>query len=281
MNILRGQDPYLGYLDIELSNNELADFYENKLEIPELLKNQYLLIRQSEDQKIVDKYCKQGDELRPLKWTNIKNNFIGLVKPRNFEQELAFDMLNDSSTTVKVLTGQFGCGKTYLMASQALSLLEKGTYEKIVWVRNNVEVKDSEPIGFLKGDFFDKMLPFVMPLADHVGGIEGIKFLMDKQQLEIQHLGFMRGRDIKKSIILVSEAENLTTSNVKLLVGRVGEGRQIWFDGDLQQIDKKAFEKENGLRAIVNSLKGNDLFATVHLNKTERSKTAELAGLIH
>lgn len=45
MNILRGQDPYLGYLDIELSNSELADFYENKLEIPELLKNQYLLIR--------------------------------------------------------------------------------------------------------------------------------------------------------------------------------------------------------------------------------------------
>lgn len=281
MVVLKGQEPYLGYLDIEMTEEELSSFYEGTLTIPGLLENQYIFIRQSTDQRIVDKYCFQNGELRPLRWDNIKNSYIGLVKPRNVEQELAFDMLHDNRSTIKVLTGTFGSGKTFLMSAQALSFLEKDKINKIVWVRNNVEVKDSQPIGYLKGEFLDKMLPFVMPLADHIGGIEGIKYLIEKEKLEIQHLGFMRGRNIDKAIILVSEAENLTTSNVKLLVGRVGEGSQIWFDGDLQQVDKAVFKEDNGIEAITRSLKGQELFSYVHLNKSERSKTAELAGLIH
>ena len=69
---------------------------------------------------------------------------------------------------------------------------------------NNIEVKDTTPLGALPGTTFDKLLPYVGPLADHVGGMEGIEDLMQRGQLEVQHLGFIRGRDIKNSIKLFS-----------------------------------------------------------------------------
>lgn len=102
----------------------------------------------------------------------------------------------------------------------------------------------------------------------------------DEPLLEIEHLGYMRGRDIKNSIILVSEAENLTKEHVQLLIGRVAEGSQIWFDGDLKQTDSTVFEKYSGIKAMVEKLKGNSLFGYVHLKKSERSETARLADLL-
>ena len=101
-----------------------------------------------------------------------------------------------------------------------------------------------------------------------------------EQKLEIEHLGFMRGRDIKNSILFVSEAENLTKEHVQLLIGRVGEGSQIWFDGDFKQTDKEVFEKYSGLKVMIERLKGNKLFGYVHLKKSERSETAQLADLL-
>ena len=162
----------------------------------------------------------------------------------------------------------------------ALDAVHKNRFDKIVWVRNNVDVKDTVPLGALPGDSFDKLLPFVMPLADHAGGVDGIKMLIDKNQLEVVHLGYLRGRDIRNSIILCSEAENLTKQHIQLLIGRVGEGSALWMDADLKQRDKTIFEKSAGLETMIERLKGNELFGYVKLLKTERSKTAQLADLL-
>ena len=153
-------------------------------------------------------------------------------------------------------------------------------FEKIVWVRNNVGVKDTKDIGALHGNTIDKIFPYVMPLADHVGGVDGIEMLMRQGKLEVQHLGFIRGRDIKNSIILCSEAENLTKQHVQLLIGRVGEGSSLWLDGDFKQVDSKIFEENSGLNIAIDKLKGNKLFGFVHLEKSERSETAALADLL-
>lgn len=125
-------------------------------------------------------------------------------------------------------------------------------------------------------------MPYAKPIADHVGGIDGLQMLMSppEPKLEIEHLGFMRGRDIKNSILFVSEAENLTKEHVQLLIGRVGEGSQIWFDGDFKQTDKEVFEKNSGLKIMIERLKGNKLFGYVRLKKSERSETAQLADLL-
>lgn len=270
---------YTGYKTIEFSDKQLADFYEDKNNSFNLLENEYLLIKDSEKQ-LVDKYVLQDNQLRRVKYTKFDNEFTGSIKPRNPEQEILFDMLADSKSTLKLVTGGFGCGKTMSLVVAALDAIHKGKFDKIVWVRNNIDVKDTVPLGALPGDSFDKLLPFVMPLADHAGGVEGIKMLMERDQLEVVHLGYLRGRDIRNSIILCSEAENLTKQHIQLLIGRVGEGSSLWMDADLKQRDKTIFEKSAGLETMIERLKGNELFGYVKLLKTERSKTAQLADLL-
>lgn len=269
---------YTGYNVVELSDEQLSQFYTDKNNIFDLLENQYVFVKNNGE--IVDKYVQQEGELRRVKYTKLENGYIGSIKPRNAEQEILFDMLVDSRSTLKLVTGGFGCGKTFCLVAAALEALHKGKFDKIVWVRNNVDVKDTVPLGALPGDAFDKLLPFVMPLADHAGGIEGIKNLLEQDQLEVVHLGYLRGRDIKRSIILCSEAENLTKQHIQLLIGRVGEGSNLWMDADLKQRDKAIFEKSAGLETMIDRLKGNELFGYVKLLKTERSKTAQLADLL-
>lgn len=270
---------YTGYKNVQFSDEQLSDFYKDKKTDFDLLENEYLLIRDSKNE-LVDKYVLQDSELRRVKYTKFDNEFTGSIKPRNPEQEILFDMLADPRSTLKLVTGGFGCGKTMSLVVAALDAIHKGKFDKIVWVRNNIDVKDTVPLGALPGDSFDKLLPFVMPLADHSGGVEGIKMLIDKDQLEVVHLGYLRGRDIRNSIILCSEAENLTKQHIQLLIGRVGEGSNLWMDADLKQRDKIVFEKSAGLETMIERLKGNQLFGYVKLLKTERSKTAQLADLL-
>ena len=270
---------YKGYEIIRSDDYRLAHFYEVKDNIFNLLENQYLLIEDTHG-RIADSYVLQNGVFRKVPYVKFDNAFTGTIKPRNPQQEILFDMLADNRTTVKLVGGGFGCGKTFSLVVAALDALAKGKFEKIVWVRNNIEVKDTTPLGSLPGDSFSKLLPFAMPLADHCGGIEGLQHLIEQDQLEIVHLGFLRGRDIKNSIILCSEAENLTKQHIQLLIGRVGEGSNLWMDADLKQRDKTAFEKSAGLELMIERLKGNDLFGYVKLLKTERSETARLADLL-
>ena len=166
------------------------------------------------------------------------------------------------------------------MCSAAVDLIEHGKYDKIVYIRNNIEVKDSKPIGFLPGTYNEKMLPFAMPLADHLGNIDGLSLMISGGKIEVVHLGFVRGRDIKNSIIICSEAENLTKEHIQLLLGRVGEGSTIWLNGDFKQCDAAVFERNSGLMVAVDKLKGHHRFGYVKLLKTERSETAAMADLL-
>ena len=270
---------YRGYEVIRSDDERLAEFYEAKANIFNLLENQYLLIEDLHG-KLTDSYVWQNGTFRKVGYTKIGNDFTGVVKPRNAQQEVLFDMLVDKQSTVKLVTGGFGCGKTMSLVVAALDAISKGRFEKIIWVRNNIEVKDTTPLGSLPGDSYDKLLPFAMPLADHCGGIEGLQHLIEQDKVEIVHLGFLRGRDIKNSIILCSEAENLTKQHIQLLIGRVGEGSNLWMDADLKQRDKTAFEKSAGLELMIERLKGQKLFGYIKLLKTERSETARLADLL-
>lgn len=270
---------YKGYIDVEPTQNEWASLYECPEDnIYDCLENQYLIIHNDDDES--DRFKWVNGSYKKLSYKQINNSFVNKIKPRNIQQECAFDLLQDKNTTIKILTGRFGSGKTFLMVVNALQLLQDGKFDKIVWVRNNVAVKDTKDLGALPGTELEKLLPYVMPLADHVAGIDGVEMLMRQNKLEVQHLGFIRGRDIKNSIIMCSEAENLTKEHVQLLIGRVGEGSNLWLDGDFKQTDAKVFEENNGLNIAIERLKGHTLFGYVHLEKSERSETSALADLL-
>ena len=275
-------EEYRGYQEIHSDDIRLSDFYACPIKnqnLWECLQNEYIVILGADD-KPVEFYRWNGVEYVTVPYRPIINDFTGNIKPRNPQQRIAIDLLYDEDITVKILSGCFGSGKDYLMASAALDLVFHGRFDKIMWVRNNIEVRDSKPLGFLPGDAFDKLLPFAMPLADHVGGVEGLQGLIDSGQIEIEHLGYIRGRDIKHTIIICSESENMTKEHVQLLIGRVGEGSALWLNGDYRQTDHKTFAVNSGLMTAIDRLKGHPRFGYVKLLKTERSETAAMADLL-
>lgn len=224
-------------------------------------------------------YRFNGVKLQRVNYRDLHSDFLGTVKPRNTRQRLAFDLLQNDDITVKSLFGIFGSGKDYLMLSHAIKAVNDGKFDKIVWVRNNIEVKDTNSIGFLPDGLENKLQPFLAPLQDFLGGEESLEAFIDDGKVEIQHLGFIRGRDIKNSIIYVTECQSNTKEHIKLLLGRVGEGSQIWFNGDDQQTDNRKFTYDNGVSAL-QKLAGEKLYGQVTMDMTERSKTARLAEVL-
>ena len=273
-------EEYLGFKEVVLDENGINSIFSDEPENTYgCLQNEYLIAKDCSDNLLGIFKC-HNDKMIKVTYKSINSRFLGKIKPRNLQQQMAVDMLYDTNSTVKIITGRFGAGKDLLMCSAAVDLLERNKFEKIVYVRNNIEVKDSKPIGYLPGTYNEKLLPFAAPLADHLGGNDGLSLMMNRGQVEVVHLGFIRGRDIKNSIIICSEAENMTKEHIQLLLGRVGEGSNLWINGDFKQCDSEVFKKNSGLSVAIDKLKGHPLFGYVKLLKTERSETAAMADLL-
>lgn len=274
------KERYKGYKIVTLDEESMAEFYESgQLEnVTSLLENEYLLIANT-DGEIVDKYINQDSQLHKITHTIIDNNWYGTIKPRNLYQLLAINLLNDPTVPVKVLTGVYGSAKTFFMINAALQCIENGHKDKIVFVRNGLSPKGVPDIGYLPGSAQDKTIVWAMPIADHVGGEDGLLNLIETKQLEVLPLNYIRGRDLKNAIIFSDESENLTPKLIQLLLGRVGENSELWIAGDYRQSDLgKNFSE--GLSFMIERLKGNRLFGYVDLPITERSKIAELSNLL-
>lgn len=271
---------YFGFKCQSVVGEEVNDLFNpNSGNTFGCVQNEYMIATDANCEQI-DLFKCNGHGMSRVPYKAINTRFLGTVKPRNTQQQFAIDMLYDDEMTVKIIAGKFGTGKDFLMCSVAMDLIEHNKFDKIVYVRNNIEVKDSKPIGFLPGSYNEKLLPFAMPLADHLGGVDGLSLMMSHGNLEIVHLGFIRGRDIKNSIIICSEAENMTKEHIQLLLGRVGEGSELWLNGDFKQCDAEVFRMNSGLMTAVERLKGHPRFGYVKLLKTERSETAAMADLL-
>ena len=193
---------------------------------------------------------------------------------------MAFHLLQNQDIKVKLLTSAWGSGKTLIALSYALEQVHKGIYAKLVFVRNNIVVADTNDIGFLPGDMRDKMAIWGAPLADHLGGPEVLDQLIDDGVIEIYPLSHMRGRSIVNSIVLCDECENMTDKLVTFLMSRIEKDSELIFCGDVAQIDHRKFEKNNGIKAMLEHLAGDPLFGTVKLLKSERGPVAALCDKI-
>lgn len=277
---------YTGWTEVALEDSgeeALAMAYSKDVEQKNLFDtptNGYVLIPNADADGNTAGLRWDGSRYVPIKYKNLNTAYSGKIKPLNNQQKLAFDLLQNDDITIKLLLGVYGSGKDFLMVNHAVDLIEKGKYDKIVWVRNNIEVKDTKEIGFLPGSMLEKVYPFAAILADCLGGEVALERAITDGWVEIQPLGFIRGRSFNRSIIYCSEAENLTKQHIQLLIGRVGEGSTLWINGDLRQIDDVAFERNNGIQKLIDKLTGNERFGTVYLPITERSETARLADML-
>ena len=280
---------YTGWAKLVPSDTEWVDLYEGKNPF-NLLENEYLMIYEREGEIESELrpsllFCYEEGKLRKFSEGSININKkrekdSKIIFPRNPEQTCAIDMLLDENKTVKLLTGSWGTGKTMLLVSAALNMLNRGRYDRIIWIRNNVDVKDTKEIGCLPGEVIDKLLPYLGPFIDHVGEDE-VKSMINNGSLIVEPLQFLRGRNFENSIIMCSEAENLTREHIQLIIARAAEGSIVMFDADNRQRDKAIFEKSKGIETMIDRFKGNKLFGYVHLIKGERSETAAMADLLN
>ena len=280
INLVKNLDEYKGYKDVTLSDEEMSNFYchlnENAFGC---LINEYLIIRKS-DGEVVDYRKWNGEEYKATSYKQISSKFLGKIKPRNPEQTLAFDMLQDKNITINILSGRFGSGKSMIMISNALKMIEDGKFDKLIFVRNPVIVHNITDVGYIPGTLNDKLKPGAMVLADHLGGETGLDMQIMAGNISIEFIGNIRGRDYKNCILYCTEAENLTKEHIQLLIGRIGENSELWLDGDIKQVDSPIFRNNNGLLTSVQKLAGHNKFGYVQLQKTERSETAAMADLL-
>jgi len=135
-------------------------------------------------------------------------------------------------------TGPAGTGKTYLAVAYAAALLERGETERLILSRPAVEA--GERLGFLPGDMRDKVDPYLRPLYDALYDVlppEKVQRGMETNVIEIAPLAFMRGRTLSHSIVILDEAQNTTTMQMKMFLTRLGEGSKMFVTGDPSQID--------------------------------------------
>ena len=276
-------DNYNGiyYFEYDEDNQEHVDLLDSMYMRPttndmDLKVNQYLHVYNVKtDKHTFGKY--NGTFVETIKWDKIRGYFFDKFAPRNGNQKLAFDLMQDDDIKVKAIIGKQGAGKDVIQIAHAVKGIEEGKFDKIVWVRNNVEVEGTNEIGFLPNGLEDKLKPYVMPLADHIGGEHVLDEWLLNGKVEVIHLGHLRGRDIKNAIIYCTEMQNSTESHLKLLLGRVSEGSELWINGDTKQSDVNS--SANALSNLY-KLAGNPLFGMVELDKIERSEVAELSDLL-
>ena len=150
--------------------------------------------------------------------------------------------------------GSAGTGKTYLAVCYGISELKKGNFEKVILTRPAVEAGES--LGFLPGDLKEKVDPYLRPLYDALYdmlGFEATTLMIDRGQIEIAPLAYMRGRTLDKAFIILDEAQNATLDQLKMFLTRLGGNSKMTLTGDLSQIDLPN-QKKSGLKLAINLL---------------------------
>ena len=295
---------YTGWKKWTPTSEDWVELYANGTVPVQLKENEYLIVKSDGSSTIF--YCYENGQLRKFTGGSIKTTKDDtavlleskqdgkqhsssqkyskgknvVITPRNEEQVCAFDLMKDPTKTVKLLTGTWGTGKTLILVSAALEALKAGRFKRIVWIRNNVDVKDTKDLGALPGEVIDKLLPFLGPFIDHAGE-NSVRTMLNKGTLVVEPLQSLRGRNFDDTLIMCSEAENLTKEHIQLIIARAAEGSEVWFDADNRQRDKASFERSRGIETLIERFAGQKLFGYVHLVKSERSETAAMADLLN
>jgi phosphate starvation-inducible protein PhoH and related proteins len=177
--------------------------------------------------------------------------------------------------TVTVLKGKAGSGKSLLAANIALDLLFSREIEKIIITRPTVVA--GQDIGFLPGDVNEKLAPFTAPVYENMHRLynkEKIEKCIADGEIEIVPVSFMRGRNFTNCLVVIDEAQNLTDTQMELLLTRICHGSKMIFCGDGAQIDLKD-RKSSGFDVVCKHMKDVPGFEVITLEKNHRHEIVE------
>ena len=165
--------------------------------------------------------------------------------------------------------GPAGTGKTYLSIALAVKALKEKTAKKIILSRPAVEA--GEKLGFLPGDMKDKIDPYLQPLYDALEDMlptVKLQDMMEKHVIQIAPLAFMRGRTLSDAVVILDEAQNTTTAQIRMFLTRMGWNTKMIITGDLTQVDLP-HGTTSGLREAVNVLKDVEGISIVNMDEKD------------
>jgi phosphate starvation-inducible PhoH-like protein len=189
------------------------------------------------------------------------------VVPRSLNQRKYVEEIEANDMVFGI--GPAGTGKTYLAVAQAVSSLLAKSVQRIVLARPAVEA--GEKLGFLPGDLQEKVDPYLRPLYDALYDLldyEKVSRLLERNAIEVAPLAFMRGRTLNDAFVIIDEAQNTTSEQMKMVLTRIGYGSKVVITGDITQIDLPA-GRTSGLVEAIAVLSGTKGISFVYFDEKD------------
>lgn len=287
---------YSDVSEMLVSAEEIHHFFEQgflSVEQP-LLANQAVTLVDAVNPSHTALAMVDGKNNRLVPLVKIPPMGISRIKPRNREQQFAFNLLLEDAIPFVSLMGKAGTGKTLLAIAAGLQkVADEKVYTRLLISRPIIPM--GKDIGYLPGDVDEKLTPWMQPIYDNfdlIFGTEnpqgkpahwrrGHEELLEQGLLQIEPLTYIRGRTIPRQYLIVDEAQNLTPHEVKTILTRAGEGTKIVLTGDPEQIDNPYVDAaSNGLTYAAERLKNEPLAGHITLYKGERSPLSEKAAAL-
>ncbi len=200
------------------------------------------------------------------------------IKPKTIGQKKYVDAILKNTITLGI--GPAGTGKTYLAVAAAVAAFRDKQVNRIILTRPAVEA--GERLGFLPGDLQSKVDPYLRPLYDALFdmlGAENYQKYLERGNIEVAPLAYMRGRTLDDSFIILDEAQNTSREQMKMFLTRIGFGSKIVITGDVTQIDLPA-DKTSGLKEAMRILHGVEDIAVCRLNQSDVVRHAIVQRII-
>ena len=298
-------EQYTGRSEVTLNSKAIVYFYKFKFlpiemvldyEKIDWVTNMFVIGKSTNsNQSLFGRF--DGTNIVPMRYTNYPTG----VNPKNVGQKMLMEcLLTDwKEAPLVIAKGGAGTGKTFCSLAVGLEELDSsnGRYEKIL-VASPFETIGQEKMGFLPGDIRDKAIPYLGGLRDNLSILRGSKigglekkdghflrengeYYLDSGKIQIQPIGFLRGRTIVNTLFIIDETQNVDPSDIKSIVTRAAEGSKFVFLGDPSQVDNpKLDERYNGLVYLSEKMKGDPLCWQVTLDETEsvRGSLARVAA---
>lgn len=278
-----------GFKEINMHETQLLEVYYNlNTNWFDMHINEYVAINNVVDGEILDVMKWDGTQLVTLRnekgelGTQVYSPRFDWLIPKDEYQVMAIDsILSNQLTSIR---GRAGSGKSLISLHTAWHLVETQGYKMVMFV-NPASSKDAEELGFYKGDRLAKLLQssvgatLISKFGDEFTVIEQV----ENGLLQILPFSDLRGFDTGESkvIVWILEAQNLTKELLKLGLQRIGENTKVIVDGDYHaQIDKGAYESDNGMKRMSEIFRGDISFGEIELQNVWRSRLAEMADLM-